>query len=142
MESRVDETIARHKRGYNCAQAVACTYCDLFDVDEATMYRMVEGFGRGLGGAHDGACGAVTGACAVLSLAGSKWAEEKGKTKQGTYAAVKALCSAFGEKNGSILCEDLLGLRAAGVHHSCQNCILDAATLLEEALMKQAEQDA
>ena len=30
MESRVKETIVRHDKGYNCAQAVACTYCDLF----------------------------------------------------------------------------------------------------------------
>ena len=29
MKSRVEETIARHDKGYNCAQAVVCTYCDL-----------------------------------------------------------------------------------------------------------------
>ena len=34
MESRVQQAAQRHSRGYNCAQAVACTYCDLFGVDE------------------------------------------------------------------------------------------------------------
>ena len=29
MESRVDKATERHQKGYNCAQAVACTYCDM-----------------------------------------------------------------------------------------------------------------
>lgn len=29
MESRVQKTLENHKKGYNCAQAVACAYCDL-----------------------------------------------------------------------------------------------------------------
>ena len=34
METRVEKTIERHNKGYNCAQAVACTYCDLVGMDE------------------------------------------------------------------------------------------------------------
>ena len=34
MISRKEETITRHKIGSNCAQAVACTYCDLVGMDE------------------------------------------------------------------------------------------------------------
>ena len=45
MESRVKETIVRHDKGYNCAQAVACTYCDLFGYKEEDVFRMTEGFG-------------------------------------------------------------------------------------------------
>jgi len=29
MQTRAEETIMRHNKGYNCAQAVACTYCVL-----------------------------------------------------------------------------------------------------------------
>ena len=29
MESRVQKTLENHKKGYNCAQAVACAYCCL-----------------------------------------------------------------------------------------------------------------
>lgn len=29
METRVEEALKRESRGFNCAQAVACTYCDL-----------------------------------------------------------------------------------------------------------------
>ena len=60
MESRVKETIVRHDKGYNCAQAVACTYCDLFGYKEEDVFRMTEGFGLGMG-CMAGTCGALSG---------------------------------------------------------------------------------
>ena len=50
METRVDKVAEKHKSGYNCAQAVACAYCDLVGIDEETMFRMTEGLGLGMGG--------------------------------------------------------------------------------------------
>ena len=38
METRVDKVAEKHKSGYNCAQAVACAYCDLVGIDEETMF--------------------------------------------------------------------------------------------------------
>ena len=49
MENRVEKTIERHKKGYNCAQAVVCTYCDLLNAEEQDAFRMSEGFGAGMG---------------------------------------------------------------------------------------------
>ena len=66
--TRIDETIKRHDKGYNCAQAIACTYCDLVGMDEETMFKVAEGLGLGVG-CMEGTCGAVTGACL---LAGCK----------------------------------------------------------------------
>ena len=40
-QKRVEEN---HKKGYNCAQAVACAYSDLFGVDEKEAFRAVECF--------------------------------------------------------------------------------------------------
>ena len=48
--TRVKETIVRHDKGYNCAQSVACTYADLVGLDEATMFKVTEGLGKGMGG--------------------------------------------------------------------------------------------
>ena len=42
METRVDKVAEKHKSGYNCAQAVACAYCDLIGIDEETMFRLTE----------------------------------------------------------------------------------------------------
>ena len=66
--TRIDETIKKHDKGYNCAQAIACTYCDLVGMDEETMFKVAEGLGLGVG-CMEGTCGAVTGACL---LAGCK----------------------------------------------------------------------
>ena len=42
MDTRVEKTIERHKKGYNCAQAVACTYCDLVGVDEEKVQTVID----------------------------------------------------------------------------------------------------
>ena len=39
--NRESRAVELHKKGYNCAQAVACNYCDLFGLDEETVYRMI-----------------------------------------------------------------------------------------------------
>ena len=33
MESRISDCAALHNKGFNCAQAVACAYADLVDVE-------------------------------------------------------------------------------------------------------------
>ena len=82
MESRVMEAKARHDRGFNCCQAVACTYCDLFGMDEETAFKACEAFGAGMGG-MEGTCGAVSGAVflaeAEKQLRRSGTAGEQGK---------------------------------------------------------------
>ncbi len=30
-----------HDQGYNCAQAVACAYCDLVGLDKETAYKII-----------------------------------------------------------------------------------------------------
>ena len=34
MKSRVNEAANRKRNGYNCAQAVACTYCDFAEIEK------------------------------------------------------------------------------------------------------------
>ena len=70
METRVDKVAEKHKSGYNCAQAVACAYCDQVGIDEETMFRMTEGLGLGMGG-MEGTCGAVTAACVIAGAKNS-----------------------------------------------------------------------
>ena len=70
MKTRVEETIAKHSKGYNCAQAVACTYCDLVGLDEETMFKITEALGAGMGN-MEGTCGAVSAACVLAGLKNS-----------------------------------------------------------------------
>ena len=49
MSTKADMAIAFHDKGYNCAQAVACSFCQEFGVAEEEMFRIAEGFGLGMG---------------------------------------------------------------------------------------------
>ena len=68
MESRVEQAAERKMCGYNCAQAVACTYCDLAGIDEETVRNLTQGFAAGIGGSMEATCGAVIGAVNILGL--------------------------------------------------------------------------
>ena len=54
----VEKARALRSRGYNCAQAVACAFLDQVEVDEKTLFAIMEGFGGGMGG-KQATCGAV-----------------------------------------------------------------------------------
>ena len=47
MESRAEQAVEKYLKGYNCAQAVACTYCEDLGVDPVVMFKAMEGLGRG-----------------------------------------------------------------------------------------------
>lgn len=40
MGTKADRAIEFHDRGYNCAQAVACSFCKEFGVSEEEMFRI------------------------------------------------------------------------------------------------------
>ena len=132
MESRIDKALERHHMGYNCAQAVACTYCDLLGFEEDAVFRMSEGFGLGMGG-MESTCGAVSGAVALLGMLNSKGLGQF-VSKKDTYALSRGLVQAFGEKNGSVVCRQLKGVDTGVVLRSCDGCIEDACALVEELL--------
>lgn len=93
--------------GYNCAQAVAVAFCDVTGMDEKTAARIASPFGGGMGRMRE-VCGAVSGMLMVLGyLYGYDNTDEDGKKKQ-VYAQVQELANQFREKNGSIICRELL----------------------------------
>ena len=96
MTKRVEKAMELHKKGYNCAQAVACSFCDVVQMDEDTLFRVTEAFGGGMGGMK-GTCGAISGACAVAGLLRSE-GKEQCKSKAQTYKLSKALLSKFRRK--------------------------------------------
>ena len=58
MKNKIQKAIANHCKGYNCSQAVACAYHDVLGMEENQVFRLVEGFGSGMGGLRE-TCGAV-----------------------------------------------------------------------------------
>lgn len=131
--NRVEQALAYHKKGYNCSQAVACAFCDKMGLEEETVFKMMEGFGFGVGDSY-GTCGAVTGMAAVMGMILSSGNLDAPDSKQGTYAKVRELNAKFRNKNSSTICWDLKGMESGSVLRSCDGCIEDAVTILLEEL--------
>lgn len=132
MSDAAVKAIENHKNGYNCAQAVACAFCDRLGKDEKEVFEIMEAFGFGMG--TMGTCGAVSGMAAVVGMVESDGALDAPKTKKASYKAMKALTEKFAEKNSSIICRELKGVDSGEVLRSCSGCIEDAAELVEEYL--------
>ncbi len=132
MESRVKDTIARHNKGYNCAQAVACSYCDLFGMDEKTAFRAMEAFGAGMGG-MDATCGALSGAVFLAGLKYSDGKLEGSHSKGRCYQCSREMTERFHKKCGSLVCRELRGFDG-GPGYPCEGCIRAAAEIVEDLL--------
>lgn len=59
MSTKAEHATKLHENGCNCAQAVACSFCQEFGIDENEMFRIAEGFGLGMSVME--MCGALSG---------------------------------------------------------------------------------
>lgn len=128
MESRVNIAVEKKKNGMNCAQAVACTYCDYAGIDEDTMAALTQSLGTGLGATLEGTCGAVTGACIVAGM------HNKDAGRSQAMKDAKSIVLSFKERNGEVTCKALKGIGTGKVLRSCEDCVRDAAEFLEKTL--------
>lgn len=126
METRVEKAAEKKMCGFNCAQAVACTYCDLAGVDPEDMKNITQGFAVGTGGSLEGTCGAIIGAVNVLGMIN--------KNPQKTMMGARNIITAFKEQNKATICKDLKGIEDGVVKRECIDCVRDAAMLLEREL--------
>lgn len=134
METRIEKTIEKHNCAYNCAQALLCTYCDLFDVDENTAFKLSEAFGLGMG-STEGTCGALSGILMLLGLKNSSGKDNSGKSKAQTYKYAKDYVNKFKALVGSTICKEIKGIESGKVLLSCEECIKCAAKIVEENLL-------
>ena len=130
--NRAEEAEKRHDRGYNCSQAVACSFAEVLGYEEEMIFRAAEGFGAGMGG-MECTCGAVCGAVMAAGMKNSKMGGEK-LTKGSTYLLSKRITEKFRQKNGSVICKELKGSETGKVLRSCAGCIEDAVHIAEEIL--------
>lgn len=101
------------RSGYNCAQSVVLAFSDVTGLDDKTAAMLASSFGGGLGRMRE-VCGAVSGAAMVLGLVKGYSDPEDREEKKAHYARVQEFARRFKEKNGSIICRELL----AGVQTS------------------------
>jgi C_GCAxxG_C_C family probable redox protein len=145
MSTSQDDAVAYFARGFNCAQSVLAAHGPRLGISSADCLRLAAPFGAGM--ARTGAtCGAVTGALMVIGLRlGHTKAEDLAK-KERCYELTCCFLGRFRERNGSVLCKELLGcdpgtaegqaeISARNLHATaCTGFVRTAAELLAELL--------
>ncbi len=130
--TRCEKAVENHKKGYNCAQAVACVFADELGYSEDTLFRLAEAFGGGMGGTQ-GVCGAVSAMVFVAGGIKSFGLDKLPETnKIASYNFARELMEKFQCDIGTILCGEIKGKQL----RSCDGCIEDAVKILEEYLGK------
>lgn len=107
MKNHAQIAFENFKKGYNCAQAVACAFCVEMNMDEATAARMISGFGGGMGKLRE-VCGAVSGAIFVLSVLKGYDDPAADAEKTAHYARIQDFAAHFKAEYDTIICRELL----------------------------------
>ena len=154
MEQRVRLSVDVFMQGFGCCQSVVAAFADLYGMDRNTALRIGAGFGGGIGRLRM-VCGAVSG---IVTLTGLQCGNTDGEDREGKahcYKVVQELLERFRQKNGSIICADLLaqnGCKAETDTHMpdqrdahyystrpCARKVEDAARIFAEYLEEQPE---
>ena len=93
--------------GYNCAQAVFCAFCDETGLPLDDAARMASSFGGGMGRLRE-VCGTVSGALLALGILRGYADPADPEAKKVHYRLVQEYARRFREKNGTIVCRELL----------------------------------
>ncbi len=96
--------------GYNCSQAVVGAFAEELGMEKATAMKLASSFGAGMGRLRE-VCGTVTG---MFLIAGLKYGYSDPKAKEekvSHYKRIQTLAAQFREKNGTIICRELLEKR-------------------------------
>ena len=101
LENRIQQAVDNFMQGYGCSQSVVAAFADIYGLDDNMAKRIAAGFGGGVGRMRM-MCGAVSG---LVILAGL---DREGKSA--CYKVVQELLETFRQRNGSIICSELLGL--------------------------------
>ena len=147
MSAKSEQAVSCFEEGFCCSQAVLSVYGEEFGLCRETALKIACGFGGGMGRMAQ-ACGVVTGAFMVLGLKyGNVNASDK-QIKEKTYGLVREFARKFEERNGSIICKELLGCDISGPEglksakenglfaSVCPGLVRDAVEILEEMLEK------
>ena len=106
---RAERAVELFKEGYNCSQSVVAAFADMYGFTHQQALKMSASFGGGIGRMRQ-TCGA---ACGLFLLAGLETGCTEGKNKDGkeaNYKLVQELAEEFRKRNGSLMCNQLLGL--------------------------------
>ena len=102
MSEKTEKAKELFKSGCNCSQAVLGVFCEELGLDFDTAMKIASSFGGGMGRMRE-VCGTVSG---MFMAAGLAYSTKDNKAEQ--YKIVQELAKRFKDKNGSIICRELL----------------------------------
>ncbi len=133
-------------KGYNCAQSVFIAFCDLTGYEEKEAAHISSSFGGGMGRLRE-VCGAVSGAFMVAGCLYGYDDEADKSAKTAHYALIQDIARRFTERNGTIICRDLIGEEAKDKsavptdrtqsfykRRPCVQMVIDAAQIMDEII--------
>lgn len=143
MSEKVEKAKELFKQGYNCSQAVLGVFCEELGMDFDTAMKIACSFGGGMGRMRE-VCGTVSGIFMAAGLAFAS-ASDSQVEKGEHYKRIQELAKRFRDKNGSIICRELLeGVETSTVpkpsdrtetyykKRPCVDLVGDAVEILEE----------
>lgn len=113
-KDRVQGAVECFMQGYGCSQAVVAAFADMYGLDDIMAKRISAGFGGGVGRMRM-MCGAAS---ALVILAGLEKGQTEGNDREGKaecYKLVQELMAKFKERNGSLICAELLKMNGCKV---------------------------
>lgn len=134
--SRAEKARELYLEGYNCAQAVALAFADLTGTDVETVKLASAPFGGGMGRLGE-VCGAVSGMLMTLSFVRRRDTLDA-REKATLYNEERVIAERFRTRAGSILCRDLLIMRAGkkeGGGLACPDIVALAAEIIENEVI-------
>ena len=106
MSEKSEKAKELFKSGYNCSQSVLGVFCEELGMDFDTAMKIACPFGGGMGRMRE-VCGTVSGMFMASGLAYST-SDNSAENKANQYKIVQELAQKFKDKNGSIICRELL----------------------------------
>lgn len=109
LDRRIQQAVDNFMQGYGCCQSVVTAFADMYGLDDNMGKRIAAGFGGGVGRMRM-MCGAVS---ALAILAGLDCGQTDGDDRNGKatcYKVVQQLLDKFKQRNGSMICAELLGI--------------------------------
>ena len=105
--SRRETAVRLFLEGYSCSQAVLLAFSDRIGISEEQAALVSSSFGAGIGKLRE-TCGAVSGMLMAAGLIRGYAEPRDPAAKAAHYQFVQELVGAFREKNGTIICRELL----------------------------------
>lgn len=108
--NRINKCIELFMSGYGCCQSVVGGFADIYGLSPRQAMQIASGFGGGVGRMRM-MCGAVSGLVILAGLSDGQTEADDRAGKAHCYKIVQELLNCFKERNGSLICAELLGLK-------------------------------